>query len=405
MAPTLSESTKEICKATAPVLAELGTKITTTMYRNMFSAHPEVKTYFNMSFQRPSSDGGAGHQSIALANSIHAFAASVDDLGALKSAISRIAEKHLSLNVVAEHYAIVGEHLVGAFKEVLGEAATPAVVDAWTEAYTFLADVFITKEQELRDERARKAGGWTGIREFTITSKHDENVSVTTVQLRPTDGAPIPSWKAGQYIGLREALEHETLQRNYSLSCSPNADYFEMAVKRQTTPNQPVGQISEYIHNALPGTVLHVSVPCGSFILEDAKLNNPDMPIVMIGVGIGVSPIFPLAVEALERFPNALTVIHGSKNEEEHTFADRFTGLKEKYPARFNYHPLFKYPVDSSHQANNLSFPSLKSLIPENGIYYFCGPDSWMQEVSCGLIASGVPQDRIIFQFFSPSLL
>jgi nitric oxide dioxygenase len=328
-------------------------------------------------------------------------------LGVLKSAIDRIAEKHLSLNVVPEHYSIVGEHLIGAIKEVLGEAATPEIISAWTEAYTFLADVFITKEQQIREDRAKSAGGWTGIREFAISSKKQENISVMTIQLRPTDGGAIPHWKAGQYIGLREAVSgSETIQRNYSLSCVPQGEYLEIAVKRQATPNQPAGQISTFLHDLPEGSVLHVSVPCGTFVLDHTKVANPDLPIVLLGVGIGITPIYPIAVHALEKYPNPLVIIHGSKNEEEHTFSDRFRELKEKYPGKFSYIELFRWPIDQTVRKNHtLSFQTLKEVIPAQGLYYFCGPDAWMQEIAEGLEAIGNPKERINFQFFSPSLL
>ena len=39
-------------KATAPVLKDHGTAITSTFYRILFDKYPDVKSYFNMSHQR-----------------------------------------------------------------------------------------------------------------------------------------------------------------------------------------------------------------------------------------------------------------------------------------------------------------------------------------------------------------
>nr|WP_231557374.1 globin domain-containing protein [Deinococcus sp. YIM 77859] len=44
--------------------------------------------------------------------------------------VERIAHKHVSLEVLPEHYPIVGEHLLKAIAAVLGEAATPEILDA-----------------------------------------------------------------------------------------------------------------------------------------------------------------------------------------------------------------------------------------------------------------------------------
>lgn len=42
-----------------------------------------------------------------------------------------------------EHYPIVGTCLLQAIKEVLGDAATEEIMEAWRVAYGFLADIFI----------------------------------------------------------------------------------------------------------------------------------------------------------------------------------------------------------------------------------------------------------------------
>jgi len=42
-----------------------------------------------------------------------------------------------------------GLSILGAIKDVLGEAATEDVLNAWKEAYFFLADILIARETEL----------------------------------------------------------------------------------------------------------------------------------------------------------------------------------------------------------------------------------------------------------------
>ena len=62
--------------------------------------------------------------------------------GLLLPAVVQIAHKHQSLNITPEHYPIVGYHLLGAIKEVFGDAATPEIIGAWGEAYGVIAGVF-----------------------------------------------------------------------------------------------------------------------------------------------------------------------------------------------------------------------------------------------------------------------
>src|SRR5215207_8783167 len=129
----LSVETIAIIKATVPVLKEHGETLTRYFYRRMFNGNPEVRAFFNPAHQH------AGTQQKALAAAICAYAEHIENPAVLAGAVELIAQKHCSLDVKPEHYPIVGEHLLGSIKEVLGDGATPAVIDAWARAYGVLA--------------------------------------------------------------------------------------------------------------------------------------------------------------------------------------------------------------------------------------------------------------------------
>src|SRR5690242_1891857 len=109
--PMLSEQTIAIVKATAPAVAAHAEEITRRFYKLMFAGNPEVLAYFNPAHQH------AGTQQRALAGAICAYAANIDNLGALGPAVELIAQKHCSLGIQAEHYPIVGKHLLVAVKD------------------------------------------------------------------------------------------------------------------------------------------------------------------------------------------------------------------------------------------------------------------------------------------------
>ncbi|MGD1712282.1 globin domain-containing protein [Hydrocoleum sp. CS-953] len=144
----VSQKTIDIVKSTAPILKKEGKQITTRMYEIMFEKHPEVKSQFNMSAQAD------GSQPAKLATAVYAYATHIDDLPALKSAVEKIAHRHVQTHVQPEQYPIVGECMLEAMKDVLGENATPEVIDAWTEAYQVLAEVFIHREHEIYEEES-----------------------------------------------------------------------------------------------------------------------------------------------------------------------------------------------------------------------------------------------------------
>jgi hemoglobin-like flavoprotein len=139
---TLSAETIAIVKATAPVLVQHGVAITTRMYERLF-VDVEIKALFDQAAQ------ASGEQPRRLAAAIVAFAQNVDNLPALAGAVERMASRHVATHVKPQHYPAVAAALLPAIRDVLGEAATDEVLAAWGEAYWFLADVLIAREQEM----------------------------------------------------------------------------------------------------------------------------------------------------------------------------------------------------------------------------------------------------------------
>lgn len=136
----MNPKTIEIIKATAPVIKEKGEEITQTMYEFLFGRNPELKELFK---------DAEPDQYKKLAAAVYAYAANIDNLGALGKGIETMAAAHVKTNVKPEHYPLVGSAILNAIEKVLGDAATPEILEAWKEAYFFLADVLIKREAEL----------------------------------------------------------------------------------------------------------------------------------------------------------------------------------------------------------------------------------------------------------------
>jgi len=135
----MNDATKAIIKATAPVLKEHGEAITKEMYKIMFTNHPEVEVLF---------ENAEPNQHKKLAKAVYAYAVNIDQLDKLSKGIEAMVSTHVRTKVKPEHYPIVGASLLQAIRNVLGEAATLEIMDAWAEAYQFLADILIAKEKE-----------------------------------------------------------------------------------------------------------------------------------------------------------------------------------------------------------------------------------------------------------------
>ena len=142
MAAPLAPETIALIKATAPALREHGVEITKAMYARLF-VNEEVKALFDMAAQ------DSGEQPKRLAAAILAYAENIDKLQNLTAPVLRMAARHVETGVRPEHYPYVADALLPAIQDVLGDAATDEILDAWGQAYWFLADILIGKEAEL----------------------------------------------------------------------------------------------------------------------------------------------------------------------------------------------------------------------------------------------------------------
>ena len=154
------------------------------------------------------------------------------------AAVERIAQKHVALNILPEHYPFVADALLGAIGEVLGDAATPEIAAAWGEAYWFLAEILIGREAAVYREVAAQPGGWNGWRDFAVESVVDESSIIRSFTLVPVDRGSVVRHKPGQYLGFALDLPGVgPLRRNYSISCAPN----ELPTKSASSARQPLG--------------------------------------------------------------------------------------------------------------------------------------------------------------------
>ena len=141
---SLSQETIAAVKETIPLINQESENVTTRMYEILFSKYPETKPLF---------DNADKDQHKKLAGAIAAFAGNIDNLAVLGNAVEKMAQSHVMTQVKPIHYPMVADALITAMGDVLGEAFTEARKNAWVEAYTFLANVLMQREQELYAQR------------------------------------------------------------------------------------------------------------------------------------------------------------------------------------------------------------------------------------------------------------
>ncbi|SOC37797.1 globin domain-containing protein [Salinicoccus kekensis] len=366
---------KEIIKATVPALEEHGTTITTVFYQNMFKKHPDLLNMFNQTNQK------VGDQPKALAFTVLQAARHIDDLEAIVPAVIGIAHKHRALNVKPEHYPIVGENLLEGIKEVLGDAATPEIMDAWEEYYGEIAQIFIDVEAGMYKEAE-----WDGFVPFKVTGKDQlsDDIVRYTVKSDEVDF----DVRAGQYITVKvdpSDYPYEAL-RHYSICSVHTEEGLQFAVKKEGT-DDTAGVVSHHMHDDVQvGDTLELSAPAGDFLLDPA-----DEKLLFIAGGVGATPVMAMIEEAIEAGKDP-KFIYSVQNKGMHPFKDEMQEFGEKIDVKVKY-------SDDEGFLNHEDFEGL-----QDRSVYICGSMHFMNAMIKVLHEVGFSEDNIHFEPFGPKM-
>jgi nitric oxide dioxygenase len=396
----LDQKTRDIVKSTVPVLEEHGTAITKSFYHQMFNDHPELKNIFNQTNQRK------GDQPKALANTVYAAAQHIDNLEAILPVVKQIAEKHRSLNIKPEHYPIVGKYLLRGIKDVLGDAATDDIMNAWEKAYGAIADVFISVEADMYKEVKNAPGGWVDFRNFRVAKKVIESDVITSFYLEPADGGVFPPYQPGQYITVKAEIEgqaHNHL-RQYSLSQAPGEEYYRISVKREeANGDYPEGIVSNFLHDHIhEGSILPISAPGGDFVLDQ----KDDRPLVLMSGGVGLTPMMSMLETVIKTQPEREVIyIHAARSGKYHAMKERVEDICNNHSNVKSY-TVYGDPAEGEYcdKAGYIDYEWVHSVIPTNdAAVYFCGPKGFMRTAYQILRKLDVADEDIHYEVFGPA--
>ncbi|MGY5319229.1 globin domain-containing protein [Neomicrococcus lactis] len=389
----LSEKSRPIIEATLPVVGENLPEITKRFYARMFANRPEL---LDGVFSRANQKNGTQQQ--ALAGSIAAFATTlINKPGTLpEEVLSRIAHKHTSLGIVEEQYPIVYENLFAAIAEVLGEAVTREVAEAWSEVYWLMADALIKIEKGLYAQQANDKM-WA---EWKVTSKSVVSDGSIEFRLTPADDTPVTIAKPGQYVSVRVRLEDGLRQaRQYSLSDS----IYSTTERVFTTKLDEGGEVSPFLHRNLQvGDVVELSNPYGDIYLDE----NETAPLVIATAGIGCTPSASILSALAERnSEREVLVLHADRDAESWALKQQMLESIEKLPnARL--HVWLEETANASEALGAVQgFMNLSEVaLPTNPNMVLCGPLPFMRAVRSAAIDAGVSATNIQYEVFGPDL-
>lgn len=394
----VSATARPYIDASVPVLREHGLAITRTFYHNMFAAHPELTNLFNMGNQ------ASGVQQQSLASAVFAYAANIDNAAALGPVVSRIVNKHASVGITAAHYPIVGRYLLGAIQEVLGEAATPALIAAWDEAYSELAAALVDAENALYAQAGIVAGQ---LRDLRVSEIRQESADVKSFVLEAADGQPVPDFKPGQYLSVSVRFDDGSTQlRQYSLSAAPHAGRLQISVKRERKDaGKPAGQVSNWLHDAVQlGSVIQTTHPFGNFTPN----TESGAPIVLLSAGVGITPMASVLGRIAQANPEREVVFgHAARGAAWHAHRADVAANGAVMP-NLRTATFYEDGADcdgATTHAGRMDVAKLPAWPIAEADVYLCGPVEFMQAQWRALLDAGVPAARLHREVFGPELL
>jgi nitric oxide dioxygenase len=396
----LTPSHRNAIQASLPVVVAHATAITGRFYERLFEANPELRNLFNQGNQ------ASGAQKQALAAAVYAYAKHCDDPAVLAPLLNRIAHKHASLGVAPEMYKVVGEHLMAAIGETIGDKLTSEIAEAWGAVYWRFADELIALEAALY----REAGTTPrrSLREHQVIERIDEGDVAVSLRLVPTDERPAPWFRPGQYVSIQVELPEKGLRqlRQYSLSDAADGKTLRITVKQESgDAKRPHGAVSTHlVRRAHVGSRWLVSAPFGDLALD----TQAETPVVMISAGVGITPMMAMRNHLVRRQPRRKGVfVHVAAHGGRHI-------LKRELASAGNVAQVVVYDaareedrpgIDFDHVGRFSLVDHAATILVPDADYYLCGPLPFMVAQRDALLRMGVPGRRVHFEVFGPDLL
>ncbi|MBW8813501.1 MAG: hypothetical protein JF588_08755 [Caulobacterales bacterium] len=119
-----------LVKSSFAEVAKISESAAALFYGRLFDVAPSVQTLFK---------GDLTAQGRKLMAALAMVVGSLDRMDQILPQLEHLARRHVAYGAEAGHYEVVGDTLLWTLEQGLGEAFTPAVRQAWAEAYAGLA--------------------------------------------------------------------------------------------------------------------------------------------------------------------------------------------------------------------------------------------------------------------------
>lgn len=239
-----------------------------------------------------------------------------------------------------------------------------------------------------------------------------ESKTITSFYLTADDGKPLPTYLPGQFLPVKLDIpgQYKEVFRTYTLSDSPNKDYYRLTIKREPAPadipNAYPGVSSNYFHDQVDvGAKIQASKPRGKFYLK-----GQENPILLLSAGVGVTPMISMLNWLVEmETSRKVWFVHGTRNGQEHAMNEHVRDLAHDNQ---NIQVYIKYSQPGAQdklgevyeEIGYVDIDLIKRLAPGKDCdFYVCGPTPFMKSIFNELTDWGVAETSINYEFFGPA--
>ena len=215
--------------------------------------------------------------------------------------------------------------------------------------------------------------------------------SIRVVRLAIDD--PAFRFLPGQWVDLGVDIDGTAHAAGYSITTSPlHPGMIELAVK--ASARHPVAR---WVHErATVGDRVRVSQGQGPFVYLPEMSDN----VVLIGGGVGVTPLLSIFRHVRDAgLPTRAHLVYSVSDSREILFRDELEAAARDHD---NLHVSITVtqPDPRWHGLTGRIDPvKLHALdVPDDTLYYLCGPKGMVEDISTLLHDLGVPMSRIIFE-------
>ncbi|WP_413200262.1 2Fe-2S iron-sulfur cluster-binding protein [Nostoc piscinale] len=248
---------------------------------------------------------------------------------------------------------------------------------------------------------------WQDWRNFVVVRKVKESEEITSFYLQPEDKGEIPNFQPGQFLTIKLDIpgHNKPVIRTYSLSdYSETSEYYRLSIKRELAPNgldvMP-GVASNFMHDRIQeGAVIPAKPPNGKFVLDVHK----STPAVLISNGVGITPMISMAKACTRLNPQRqVWFIHGARDGQFHAFHDEMMEIAQQN-SNLNVHIRYSRPKEEDagkyQSVGYVDAALVQELCQQEAEYFLCGSTPFIQSVTEGLKAAGVPNNKVFFESF-----